>query len=160
MGGFPINFAIDDYRPGAPITGGAIGSAAAAAIADTTLFPVPGLGMVQAEYYVCRESGALPAGALVSVLCDGPDLKGSIGGQNVPLLPGLYWVEGIVDLSPSDVSATALAPLLWLGGHTADLVSDAKRRRLPWFDENRPAVRAVNSWQTLVGRTIIVEALR
>lgn len=57
-------------------------------------------------------------------------------------------------------SATLLAPLLWGAGRLADLASNARRRRLPWFPENREAVRAVNRWSTLVGRTIILDAVR
>ena len=57
-------------------------------------------------------------------------------------------------------SAACLAPAVWVLGHAADLLSNLRRRSQPWFRENLPAIRAINRWQTLVGRTMILEALR
>jgi SAM-dependent methyltransferase len=42
----------------------------------------------------------------------------------------------------------------------ATAVLDLRRRRLPWWEENRAAAAAVNSWRAFVGRTIIADARR
>lgn len=57
-------------------------------------------------------------------------------------------------------SAVALSPLFFMISKLVDLGRNRRRRRLPYWTENAPAVTAMNRWQTFVGRTIITEATR
>ena len=55
-------------------------------------------------------------------------------------------------------SASYAAPFIWLAYQALRPIYALRRRRRPWFDENRDAIAEMNRWQTLVGRTIILEA--
>jgi SAM-dependent methyltransferase len=57
-------------------------------------------------------------------------------------------------------SAVVVAPLIWIGSRLLNVSMNARRRGKSeqLFEENRAALQALNSWDTLVGRTIIVEA--
>lgn len=57
-------------------------------------------------------------------------------------------------------SAAVAAPFVWAAARVGDAVLQGKRRKLPYLEENRPALEAMNSWRILVGRTVIVDAKR
>lgn len=55
-------------------------------------------------------------------------------------------------------SASYAAPFIWLAYQLLRPIYSLRQRRRPWYDENRDAIAELNRWQTLVGRTIILEA--
>ncbi|MDY7109047.1 MAG: class I SAM-dependent methyltransferase [Planctomycetota bacterium] len=57
-------------------------------------------------------------------------------------------------------SAVLLSPLFYLAAQCITAAMNVRRRRTPYFEENAPAVAALNHWRTFVGRTIIIEAIR
>ena len=56
--------------------------------------------------------------------------------------------------------AAIVSPLFWPIAQVSNAILNMRRRRTPFYDENVPALSALNSWRTFVGRTIIVEAVR
>ena len=52
------------------------------------------------------------------------------------------------------------APVIFAVAKIAGFFRDLRRRRWPYWAENEAAARQVNRWQTLVGRTIILDAVR
>ena len=57
-------------------------------------------------------------------------------------------------------SAVVLSLPFFLISKAVSLAMNLRRRRQPYWEENTPALAAMNRWQTFVGRTIIVEAIR
>lgn len=57
-------------------------------------------------------------------------------------------------------SARLIAPAIWLLNRLYAPVYGRRRRREPWYDQNRDIMPVMNSWKTLVARTIILEAWR
>jgi SAM-dependent methyltransferase len=69
---------------------------------------------------------------------------------------------GSVDFHIDRVKRSALLFSLpfYALARVATAVLDLRRRRLPWWEENRAAAAAMNSWRAFVGRTIIADARR
>ena len=57
-------------------------------------------------------------------------------------------------------SAVVLSPLFFVASKLVSYVMNVRRRRQPYWNENKSAVAAMNRWSTFVGRTIIIEAIR
>jgi len=57
-------------------------------------------------------------------------------------------------------SAVLLSPLFYAASQLVNAAMNLRRRGKPYYPENAPAVAALNRWQTFVGRTIIIEAIR
>jgi len=57
-------------------------------------------------------------------------------------------------------SAALLAPFIWAGSRLVTPKMNRKRAREGTLDDNRAALEALNSFPTLVGRTVIVEAIK
>jgi SAM-dependent methyltransferase len=57
-------------------------------------------------------------------------------------------------------SAALVSPLFYITAQLVHAAMNVRRRGKPYYGENAPAVAALNRWQTFVGRTIIVEAIR
>ena len=57
-------------------------------------------------------------------------------------------------------SAMVFSPPFYVASRICQFFHDRQRRNLSYWEENAPAARAMNQWQTFVGRTLIVEAIK